>query len=390
MVTSEFPPITGGVGQYVSNLSQKMKEREHDVTVITRKRIVINKRKQNSGLNSSGFFATDLCPKEYINGVLVHRVPYYPFFPMHASILTLSVNRLLRSLEKKFDIVHVHTPMPLPVITSIPLITTVHTPMLIDSKYHETVDLKSMLEKMQSSYVYPPLESSLFKISQKITAVSRTVAAELSYYGVDSSSVDVLNNGVNSQIFYPRKLGTPSSEKYILYVGVLRARKGLFDLIECAAILSKIRPSVKFIICGSGPLKEKIIRVVKEKGLEKQVIFPGWISRTELIRLIQNATIQVIPSHYEGLPTVLLEAMACGLPVVATNIGGNNEVIKSGVNGLLIPAKQPNLMARALLKLLDDPLLRENLGVAARKTILSNFTWDKVADKILNCYKEIA
>ena len=89
------------------------------------------------------------------------------------------------------------------------------------------------------------------------------------------------------------------------------------------------------------------------------------------------------------MPTVLLEAMSCGLPVVATDIGGNNEVISSGVNGFLVPPKSPKDMAEGLLKLLNDAPLREKVGVAARNTILTNYTWDKVTDKIMECYKDI-
>ena len=93
--------------------------------------------------------------------------------------------------------------MPLPVRTSLPVITTVHTPMLIDSKYHEIVDFKSIFEKAQSASVYPPMESKLFRISRKVTAVSKTVASELKEYKLDPSNITVVKNGVNPQSFYP-------------------------------------------------------------------------------------------------------------------------------------------------------------------------------------------
>ena len=103
MITSEFPPFTGGVGQYVYNLSTKLVERQHEVTVITRKRTAIVKRPNlDKGFASKGgVFASDLCPKEFINGVCVQRVNYYPFFPLHAAILTLSINKLLQSIEQQ-------------------------------------------------------------------------------------------------------------------------------------------------------------------------------------------------------------------------------------------------------------------------------------------------
>ena len=97
----------------------------------------------------------------------------------------------------------------------------------------------------------------------------------------------------------------------------------------------------------------------------------------------------MVPSHYEGLPTVLLEAMSCGLPVVATNVGGNSDVISSGKNGFLVPPKSPQVLSKVILKLLDDSKLRKEIGAAARKTIERSYTWDKIADKIQKCYEDM-
>jgi glycosyltransferase involved in cell wall biosynthesis len=370
MISSELPPGSGGVAYYVYNLSKKLAERKHDVDVITLKR--------NSGQLTL----------EFIDGIRVRRVPYYRFYPFHVSLLKLLVNKLFKSLESEFDIVHIHSPMPLPVRTSLPIITTVHTPMRIDAIHHEIIDLKSLLEKMQSTIVYPPVEQELFRISRRITAVSRTVSSELGEYGLDSTKITVVGNGVDSQSFFPCRQQN-NNEEYVLYTGGLKARKGLFDLIQCASYVSKIRSRTMFIICGRGPYRKKIEHAVTKMGLEKRVIFPGYVSRNDLIHLYQNATVHVVPSHYEGMPTVLLEAMSCGLPVVATDIGGNNEVVKSGVNGFLVPSKRPEVMAEAVVKLLDDVSLRENMGTLARNTILMHYTWDKVADKILECYERM-
>lgn len=370
MIASELPPCSGGVAYYVYNLSKKLVERKHNVDVITPKR--------NSGQMTL----------EIVEGIRVWRVPYYRFYPFHVSLLKLRVNKLFQSLENEFDIVHIHSPMPLAVKTSLPIITTVHTPMRIDARHHEIIDLTSLLEKMQSAIAYPPVEQELFRMSTRITAVSRTVAYELGEYGLDSSKITVVANGVDSQSFFPCRQKN-NNEEYVLYTGGLKARKGLFDLIQCASYVSKIRPSTKFILCGRGPYRKKIERAVENMGLEKQVVFSGYVSRNDLINLYQNATVQVVPSHYEGMPTVLLEGMSCGLPVVATDIGGNNEVVNSGVNGLLVPPKSPEVMAEAIVRLLDDVSFRENMGKVARNTILMHYTWDKVADKILECYESM-
>ena len=178
-------------------------------------------------------------------------------------------------------------------------------------------------------------------------------------------------------------------EKYVLYTGVLRARKGLFDLIKCAIIVSKIIPDAKFVICGTGPLLQKLKEQVKSAGLEQKVVFLGRVDRKKLIKIYQGATIYVVSSIYEGLPTVLLEAMACGLPVVATDIGGNRDLISSNVNGLLVPPRSPEIMAQMIMELWNDEKLRKKLGDCARKTIMKKYTWDMITDNFINVYESL-
>jgi len=370
MITPEYPPKSGGIGYYVYNLSKKLVAKNHHVTVLTRKR------------NS------DQKVQEFKDGIYIQRVPFYPIYPFHASLLKFFINKFFKLIEFNFDIVHIHSPMPLPVKTCLPIITTVHTPMRIDAKYHEVFDFKSLFEKVQSTLLYPPMESELFELSKKITTVSRTVALELREYGLDSSEISIVENGVDTNSFFPNKQKT-SNKEYILYAGVLRARKGLFDLIRCADYVNKVRPNTKFVICGRGSFRKKIEKAVKKMGLEKQVIFLGHVSRNKLINTYQNATIQIIPSHYEGMPTTLLEGMSCGLPVIATDIGGNNEVITSDVNGILVPPKCPEELAKAILRLLADRSFREKIGIAARKLVEEHYNWDRISVNIQKFYEKM-
>lgn len=369
MITKEFPPISGGIGYYVDNLSRKLLERGHKITVITKG-------------------SANKTEKQVVNGIDVFRVSFFPLYPFHVWIHGLFVNRLFKSLESKLTLVHLHTPISPLIKTSLPIITTVHTPMKIDARYHEVFDFYSLAERMQSMLVYPPIESKLFRASKKITTVSRSVAQELREYRLDPKEINVIGNGVDEKTFtpLPNKNGT---EKYVLYTGVLRARKGLFDLIKCAEQVCRACPDIKFVICGRGPFINKLKENVRRIGLQEKIVFLGYIKRNKLIQIYQNATVHVVPSHYEGLPTVLLEAMSCGIPVVATNIGGNNEVVCSGVNGFLVSPKSPREMADVVLRLLDDKALREKIGRLARETIEKKYTWDKITENVLKCYENI-
>ena len=369
MITRELPPNGGGIGYYVYNLSKKLVERGHKVTIITRG-------------------STEKTKKRMVDGIDVFEASFFPLYPFHILIHSIFVNMILKSIEPKLTLVHLHTPLPPPVETSLPTIITVHTALKIDAKYHEIYNLYFLAEKVQSIVVYPRIELKLLKGSKKITAVSRSVAKELNEYGIDPNEITVVGNGVDEKVFVP----TPEkkqTEKYVLYTGVLRGRKGLFDLIKCAEYVSKTFPNVKFFITGKGPLLHILKEKVRKMGLQKNIVFLGYVKRDRLIQIYQNASIHVVPSVYEGLPTVLLEAMSCGLPVVATAVGGNTEVISSGVNGFLVPPKAPQEMARVILKLLDDPKLREKIGREARKTIERYYTWDRIADNILKCYQSI-
>jgi glycosyltransferase involved in cell wall biosynthesis len=260
--------------------------------------------------------------------------------------------------------------------------------MKIDVRYHEISDFYSLAERVQSMVVYPLIESKLFTVSKMITSVSWSVAEELREYGLNPDHINVVGNGVDEKAFSPSPNRKPA-ETYVLYTGVLRARKGLVDLIACARQVCKVSSDVRFFICGRGPLLHDLERKARKVGLQRRIVFLGYLERDRLIQVYQNAAVHIVPSHYEGLPTVLLEAMSCGLPVVATNIGGNNEVISSGLNGFLVPPRRPEEMANSVLRLLADPALRERIGRAARETIEKRYTWDIIADNIVKCYESL-
>src|SRR5262249_5455241 len=151
------------------------------------------------------------------------------------------------------------------------------------------------------------------------------------------------------------------------------------DLIECARRLRPEFPNLQFWIAGSGPLEQSLRTQVARADLKNVVLFLGHIGdREKIVKLYQRATLFLHPAHYEGLPTVLLEAMACGRPCVATAVSGALDVIEHGVNGLLVPPHSPAEMAAAIRRLWVAPELAEHLGRAARQTVEARYSWEKV------------
>lgn len=366
ITSAKFPPEEG-IGNYIYNMSKEFIRKGHDVTVITR----------------GGFKKTNY---KQFEGIHLYELPFFPLYPFHVHIHGLFVRKLIKSKESDFDIIHFHTPLPPFIKTNLPTITTVHTPMKADTSKVELVNLFSVAVKLQGK-VSCLIESKLFNVSNKITSVASSVSQELSEYGLNPNDVEVIGNGVDEKLFCP--LQNKTNEKYILYTGRLSYRKGLFDFIECGINICSRYPGINFKLTGKGPLFEQLNKIVQESGYGNRFEFLGHVEKSKLIELYQNATIFVLPSHYEGLPTTLLEAMSCGLPVVATAVSGNLDVIESGNNGILVPIKSPDKMAEAVSMLLNNKQMRKDLGTAARKRIEEKFTWTTLADKILECYISI-
>ncbi|HZK72189.1 MAG TPA: glycosyltransferase family 4 protein [Clostridia bacterium] len=364
--STPFPPREG-IGNYVCNLSQKLVLKGHKVTLITRGSLNFKEEKY-----------------EEIN---ILKPTFLPFYPFHVHFHRIFVNRLIKKFESNFDIIHIHSPLSPVISTKIPIISTIHTPMKTDTLNFESVGIFSYAAKAQSKVSYK-LEQDLLAKSKIITTVSSTVANELvNEYGINYNDINIIYNGVNEEVFVP--LDKKSSEKYILYVGSLAYRKGLFDLIDCAKYVCTNYADIKFVVLGDGVLKDRLKKKVKELNLEDRVLFKGHVSKRDLISYYQNALIHVIPSHYEGLPTVLLEAMSCGLAVVATAVSGNIDVISSEDNGILVPSKSPVEMAEKISFLIENNDFREALGMNARKTIEEHFTWDIISNNILSYYESL-
>lgn len=216
----------------------------------------------------------------------------------------------------------------------------------------------------------------------------------LNYYKVDESKIRIVPNGVDIKKFVPlndsasKKQLNPDDDISVLFVGSLIPRKGLNFLIEAAKKIVKQSPNVKFKIVGDGPLKNHLVDSLKQNSILSNFVFLGNIKEDALPAVYSSADVFVLPSIQEGQGIVLLEAQACGKPVVAFDIGGINEAVCNGESGLLVKRGDSDALADALTTLLSDRSLRNRLGINGRKFVSENFTWDKCATGMLNVYRE--
>ena len=205
---------------------------------------------------------------------------------------------------------------------------------------------------------------------------SRAVAREIAARGLPIKSLRVIPNGVDLDRFVPS--GSSSTDQYILFVGRLVVQKGVDVALQAFSVLLRRCPHVRLIVVGDGSLALYFQRVARYLGLSSQVSFVGWKTGQSLVRLYQGAEVVVMPSFYEPFGIVVLEAMACGRPVVATRTGGLAEVVEDGVNGFLVPPGDYLRLAQRIAALLLDPNRAATFGEAARQRALA-FGWEKIA-----------
>lgn len=174
----------------------------------------------------------------------------------------------------------------------------------------------------------------------------------------------------------------------ILFLGLVGQRKGVYDLIESFLPLRDAHPEARLVIGGNGET-EKAAALIRDRGLDAEVVLAGWIDGPAKTELLHRCGIYVLPSHNEGLPMSVLEAMAVGLPVVTTRAGGIPELVTDGVDGILIDAGDRTALTRALTRLVEDESLRERLGEAGRRRVEQTYSDRVVLPLLHQIYAEI-
>jgi glycosyltransferase involved in cell wall biosynthesis len=314
---------------------------------------------------------------------------FLPLYPFHVHYHSIFVNQFFRKIEPRTHLLHLHTPLVMCPKTKLPVLVTVHNSMRADVSSLRLNSSVSILAKLQGPMSYH-IEQGLFSRADQITTVALSVAQELEEYGINPLQVAVLGNGVDIRLFSPNGNRTNSRRPYFLTVGRLGPRKGLDDLINCARLVCEQFQDHLFYIAGSGPFESKLRSLIRRYSLGRQVKLLGHTSdRRQLADLYRGAAAFVHPAHYEGLPTVLLEAMACGCPIVATSVSGTLDVIDDGVNGLLVPPKNPSSLAEAITYLTKQPDLARRLGNAAYQTVKERYSWEIVGRNYLSQYQEL-
>ena len=212
---------------------------------------------------------------------------------------------------------------------------------------------------------------------------------------MDANRVTVIHTGIDpppernaaAAESLRRTWGVPPGEPLIVTVARLSYEKGIDTLIDAAALLRETHPRARVAVVGDGPDERGLEEQIRRRGVADVVQLAGF--HADVWPVFEAADIVCMPSKSEGMPNVLLEAMATGCPVVATNVGGVPEAISSGENGLLVEPKDAAALASALASLIDDAPMAQRLARAARRTVEQRFLARDVVGRYAALYERL-
>ena len=247
------------------------------------------------------------------------------------------------------------------------------------------------------------VEKTLLETADRVVATSPQEKEHMRSLVSAKGNIDLISCGTDIEQFGSiarstarRELGIAPETKVVLYVGSFDPRSDIETLVRAVSLSAVPKADLKLIIGGrwragesDGKERDRIGSIVEELGLNDITSFPGGLSRDILPAYYAAADVCVVPSHYEPLGLVALEAMACGTPVIASDVGGLKYTVVPQETGLLAPPKNEAVFADAIDRLLGDSLWRQQLGHTARNRVETYFSWDRIASQLSQLYTQL-
>jgi len=378
-ISFEYPPnVLGGAGTYAEAIVEGLRRRGVEVYIVTRG-------------------DRNACDKKTFR-VPTSNVPYWRrlFFMKPALSLLRELNKQL-----KFDLVHFNEPHIILEKLKLPTVCTIHSTQVNEIKLKlanlkvvkTATDIRDLILK---SPVGSMCDVLVAHATDKIICPSPHLARLIkSYCFVDEAKICVVPNGIDLEAF-DRVKGCDAAvlskydlerNNYILYIGRLSSFKGVQYLIAAFRTIKKEYTDLKLAIVGTGDFENYLRQLAH--GIE-DVVFTGYVDSLKVKKtLYENSLVVVVPSLYEALPMVVLEAMAYSKPVIASNVGSVPLLVKHGQSGFLVRPGDSKSLEMFIRMLYDDGNLRKNMGSFGRKLVEKEFTVDKMVLETLKVYKSI-
>lgn len=368
----------GGIQTHTSKLATHLAERGQEIDILT------------AGSFRSGETRYPL------NGCTVIEVPYFPMrrLPFLKTFLeelsfNLSAWLWLKKNQSKYDIVHLQGrsgflfPKKQNKTT---VFTTFHGLVALENRFSKQImNLDKKIHQRFAAF----FEKNAFQNSDAIIAVSHEMKEELNHLGVQRKQNHqyILPNGVSISASHSTNSAYKKKpNNRLIFVGRLDRIKGIFNLVEA---MKQVDKNVQLIMVGDGNDRAQLENRIHTEGLADRIKLVGSQSNDKVLAWIQSGFALVLPSFHETQGIVLLEANACGKPVVAANVGGVPEVVTHEVNGLLFNPNDIQQMAESINRLYQSPKLAQELGEKGRQIVTEKFNWSKIAADTEGVYQEV-
>jgi glycosyltransferase involved in cell wall biosynthesis len=308
--------------------------------------------------------------------VVRHRRPWSKRFAVHGILPRLAALHV----RHRFDVVHCHSAYPHAVIAAtmrrlfgVPYVVRPHGADILPG---EEIRKSPLLDRRMRDAV---------TVADAVIAQGDSLRQVIADIGVAAERIHVVNNGVDLDAFRSAA-AFPHPRPYLLGLGGLVPHKGFDILLRAYAMLRE--PTHDLLIAGDGTEAGPLARLAAELGVGGRVTFLGVVTGERKVGLYRSATLFVCPSRREPFANVILEAFAAGVPVVATDVGGNREMVEDGANGLVVPPESPEAMASAIDRLLGSAALVASLRDGAAGTG-PRFDWAAVVDRYVAIYRQV-
>ncbi|MCX2783389.1 glycosyltransferase family 4 protein [Microbulbifer thermotolerans] len=358
MLSNEFPPSIGGVQTHVYELAKALVRAGHRVAVVAR-------RAEKS-----------LSKFEIMDGIEVHRLKLPNSHLMYDWKLSRFLKKQVR--ENGFEVAHVHGMRPLKAAAraGVPVVFTNHT-----SSFLKRVKKgQKVLDKMRREL---ELASVVLAPSEELVEATRTTG-----YGGETVFI---SNGVDTGRFYPtdsalrKTLGIPASAMVFVLARRLVEKNGVLHFAK--AIGRVQRDNFHVIVAGDGEDREQFEQIVADAGCSARVHMLGGVDNQKMPEVFAAGNVSVLPSLMEATSIAGLEAMACGLPLIGTRVGGIPVILHHEKTGLLVEPASPDALAQAMRYCCDNQEVVHTMGQAALDRARREFSWDKIAEQTLAYYR---
>lgn len=366
MISPYFPPIMAGAEIYTYKLALYLVRKGYDVDVITK----------HFG-NLPGY--------ESMEGVNVYRVRSFNVPKLRSFISMPSM--FFKALKKDYDIIHAHIPYPSAIISYF-VSKLKSTPYIVTSQGDELLDYP---EAKELKYI-KPLTGLALRNAKKVHCISNALKHSLvENFKVPEEKIHVIPNGVDVKKFKPEKKrdlkGKFNAEFILVNVSRLSPKNNIGKTIEAVKKVTEKYKKFKYLIIGDGEEKERLERMIKELGLEDKVILTGWVDNDLLPSYIAGSDALIRTSVTEGLGIVFLEAMACGTPVIASNVQGILDIVRDHETGLLVDPNNIATISEKIIEIIENDRLRKDLSIKGLEYV-KEFDWEQICKKSETLYLE--